>query len=189
MTAKLIYVATRSLDGYIEDAQGKIDWTSPGEEGHLFVNDLLRPVCTYLYGRRMYETMQVWKEFGTSASDPPSARDFAAVWKAAEKIVYSKTLKHVSTPNTRLEQTFDVDAIREMKSRATRDIGIGGHELAAHAFQAGLVDELYLFIAPVLIGGGKTSFPEGVRVGLELVNERRFPENGVVHLHYRVRTA
>jgi dihydrofolate reductase len=187
MTAKLIYIATRSLDGYIEDEQGKIDWTSPDEKVHQFVNDLARPVGTYLYGRRMYETMQVWTQLGSSESDPASVRDFAGMWRAAEKVVYSKTLKQVSTPRTRLEQTFDVDAIREMKLRAAHDLGIGGHELAAHAFRAGLVDEMYLFVVPIIIGGGKQAFPDGVRLQLELVDERRFEGSGVLHLHYRLR--
>jgi dihydrofolate reductase len=189
MTAKLIYFVTRSLDGYIEDEQGKIDWTSPDEERQQFVNDALRPVGTHLYGRRMYETMQVWTQFGSSESDPPWARDFAGMWRAADKVVYSKTLKQVSAPRTRLEQTFDVDGIREMKLRAVHDLVISGHELGAHAFRAGLVDEIKLFIAPIIVGGGNKSVPDGVRLGLELVDERRFEGSGVVHLHYRLRTA
>jgi dihydrofolate reductase len=188
MTAKLIYFATRSLDGYIEDEQGKIDWTAPDEEGHQFVNDLLRPTGTYLYGRRMYEAMQVWTQFGSSESDPAWARDFGSAWRATDKVVYSKTLKQVSMPRARLEQTFDVDRIREMKSRAAHDLVVGGHELAAHAFSAGLVDEIHHFVAPIIVGGGKPSLPDGVRLELELVDERRFEGNGVVHLHYRLRT-
>ena len=189
MTAKLIYFATRSLDGYIEDAQGKMDWTAPDEEGHQFVNDQLRPTGTYLYGRRMYEAMQVWTQLGSSDSDPAWARDFGTTWRAAEKVVYSKTLKQVSMPRARLEQTFHVDAIREMKSRAAHDLVIGGHELAAHAFRAGLVDEIKLFVVPVVVGGGKPSLPDGVRLELELVDERRLGGNGVVHLHYRLRSS
>jgi dihydrofolate reductase len=187
MTAKLIYFVTRSLDGYIEDEQGKIDWTSPDEERQEFVNNRLRPVGTHVYGRRIYETMQVWTHFGSSESDPAWARDFAGIWRAADKVVYSKTLKQVSTPRTRLEQTFDVDGIREMKLRAARDLVISGHELAAHAFRAGLVDEIMLFIAPITLGGGEPSLPRGVRLELELVDERRFKGSGVVHLHYRRR--
>jgi dihydrofolate reductase len=189
MTSKLIYFVTRSLDGYIEDEQGKIDWTAPDEERQQFVNDVLRPVGTHLYGRRMYETMQVWTQFGSSESDPSWARDFARMWRAADKVVYSKTLTQVSMPRTRLEQTFDVDGIREMKLRAAHDLVISGHELAAYAFRAGLVDEIKLFIAPVILGGGKKSLSDGVRLGLELVDERCFKGSGVVHLHYRLRAA
>jgi dihydrofolate reductase len=137
----------------------------------------------------MYETMQVWTQFGSSESDPSWARDFARMWRAADKVVYSKTLTQVSMPRTRLEQTFDVDAIREVKLRAAHDLVISGHELAACAFRAGLVDEIKLFIAPIILGGGKESLPDGVRLGLELVDERRFKGSGVVHLHYRIRTA
>lgn len=188
MTAKLIYFVTQSLDGYIEDAQGKIDWAPPDDERQQFVNDALRPVGTHLYGRRMYETMQVWTEFGSSESDPPWARDFAGIWRAADKVVYSRTLKQVPTPKTRIEHTFDLDAIHEMKLRAAQDLVISGHELAAHAFQAGLIDEIKLFIAPIMLGGGKKSLPDGVRLELALVDERRFKASGIVHLHHRVRT-
>lgn len=188
MTAKLIYFAVRSLDGYVEDAQGKIDFTAPDDQGHTFINDALRPTGTYLYGRRMWETMAVWNEFGSSESDPAWARDFGPTWRAAHKIVYSKTLTQVSALNTELEATFDAERIREMKSRAARDLVIGGSELAAHAFRAGLVDEIKLFIGPVIVGGGRKWLPEGVQLGLELVNERRFA-NGMVHVHYRVRSA
>ena len=189
MTAKLIYFVTRSLDGYIEDEQGKIDWAAFDEERQHFINDALRPVGTHLYGRRMYETMQVWTQFGSSESDPSWARDFHRIWRAADKVVYSKTLTQISMPRTRLEQTFDVDGIREMKLRAAHDLVISGHELAAYAFRAGLVDELKLFIAPIALGGGKKSLSDGVRLGLELVDERRFKASGVVHLPYRVRAA
>ncbi len=191
MTAKLIYFATRSLDGYIEDERGKLDWTTPDEdeERQRFVNDALRPTGTYLYGRRMYETMQVWTQLGSSDSDPAWARDFGGPWRAAEKVVYSRTLKDVSSPRTRVERTFDVDVVREMKSRATQDLVIGGHALAAQAFRSGLVDEIKLFIAPVILGGGKKALPDGVRLELELVDERRFEGSGVVHLHYRRRAA
>jgi len=189
MTAKLVYFATRSLDGYIEDEQGKIDWTSPDEEVQRFVNDVLRPVGTYLYGKRMYETMQVWTQFGSSESDPPWAREFGSVWRAADKVIYSKTLKQVSMPKARLEHMFDVDGVREMKLRAANDLVIGGHELATHAFRAGLVDEVKLFIAPITLGGGKKSLPDGVRLRLELVDERLFEGSGVAYLHYRLPSA
>lgn len=188
MTVKLIYFVTQSLDGYIEDERGKIDWAPPDDERQQFVNDALRPVGTHLYGRRMYETMQVWREFGSSASDPPWARDFAGIWRAADKVVYSRTLNQAPTPKTRIEHTFDVDGIREMKLRAAQDLVISGHELAAHAFRAGLIDEIKLFIAPILLGGGKKSLPDGVRLGLELVDERRFEASGILYLHHRVRT-
>jgi dihydrofolate reductase len=188
MTAKLIYVATRSLDGYIADKEGKLAWSMPDPEGHRFINDLLRPVGTYLYGRRMYETMQVWETQLGTETDPAWARDFAKMWRAADKIVYSKTVKQVSTARTRIEQTFDADRIRELKSRAEHDLGMGGHELAAHAFKAGLVDEINVFMAPVIIGGGTPSLPDGLQLDLELVDERRFKESGIVHLQYRRRT-
>ena len=186
MTGKLIYVATGSLDGYIEDKQGKFDWAAPDEERHQFVNDLLRPVGTYLYGRRMYETMQVWETQYGSESDPIWARDFARLWRAADKVVYSKTLKQVSTARTRLERTLDVDGIREMKSRARHDLAIGGHELAAHAFSAGLIDEIHLFIAPIIVGGGKPSLPDDLRLKLELIDERRFGSSSAVYLRYLI---
>jgi dihydrofolate reductase len=189
MTAKLIYIATQSLDGYIEDEQGRFEWAAPDEEEHQFINDLLRPVGVYLYGKRMYKTMRGWEtEYGSSESDPAVMRDFAKLWRAADKLVYSTTLKQVSTPRTRLERTFDVDAIREMKSRARDDLSIGGPGLAAHAFRAGLVDELHLFIAPIIVGRGKQSLPDDVRLKLELINERRFERTGIVQLHYRSET-
>jgi dihydrofolate reductase len=133
--------------------------------------------------------MLVWNQFGASESDPSWARDFGSTWRAAEKVIYSKTLKQLSMPMARLEQTFDADAVRDMKLRATQNLVIGGHELASHAFRAGLIDEIKLFIAPIIIGGGKRSFPDGVRLGLELVDERRFDGSGIVHVHYRVRSA
>jgi len=187
MTAKLIYVATQSLDGYIEDGQGKFDWAAPDEEVHQFVNDLLRPVGRYLYGRRMYETMQVWEAQYGNESDPAWARDFASFWRAADKFVYSTTLKQVSTAKTHLERSFVVAAIREMKSRARHDLGIGGHGLAAHAFRAGLIDEINLFIAPIIVGCGKRSLPDDLRLALTLIDERRFEKSSVVYLRYVAR--
>ena len=186
MTAKLIYFVTQSLDGYIEDEQGRIDWTATDDERQRFINEALRPVGTHLYGRRMYETMQVWTQFGSAESDPPWARDFARIWRPAAKVVYSRTLTRVSTPSTRLERTFDVEGVRELKRGAAQDLVISGHELAAHAFRAGLVDELQLFIAPIVLGGGKKSLPEGVRLVLELIDERRFAGNGNAYVRYRV---
>ena len=184
--ANLIYMMIASLDGYIEDESGKFGWAEPDEEVHTFVNELERPVGTYLYGRRMYEVMTAWETL-TLADQPPSIRDFAELWRAAEKIVYSSTLETVSTPKTRIEREFDADAVRQLKAAAGRDMAVGGPELAAQAFEAGLVDELHLFVAPIVVGGGKQSLPDGVRLELELVDERGFG-NGTVFLRYRRRT-
>ncbi len=174
--ANLIYSAIASLDGYVADEDGDFDWAAPDEEVHAFVNDLERPVGTYLYGRRMYETMALDDE-------PPVMHDFAGIWRAAEKVVYSRTLANVSTPRTRLEREFDADAVREMKAGAARDIGVGGAELAAQAIRAGLVDELHLLLAPVVVGGGAQALPAGTRMDLDLREERRFG-NGTVYLRY-----
>jgi dihydrofolate reductase len=179
--AKLIYSAIASLDGYVADEDGKFDWAAPGEEVHSFINDLERPVGTYLYGRRMYEVMAVWE---TLADDAPAMRDFAEIWRAADKVVYSRTLEAVSSARTRLERDFDPEAIRQLKSAAARDIGVGGSELAGQAIRAGLVDEIQLFLTPILVGGGKPALPDDVRVKLELLDERRLAD-GVVYLHYR----
>jgi len=181
--AKLIYIAITSLDGYVEDERGVFDWAAQDEEVHTFVNDLLRPIDTYLYGRRMYETMVAWETMDTAAQ-APFTRDFAQIWQAAEKIVYSKTLKTVSSARTRIERDFDVEAVRRTKTLAERDITVAGPNLAAHAIKAGLVDEYHLIVSPVLVGGGKRALPDDVRLGLDLLHERRFG-NGVVHLHYR----
>lgn len=183
--AKLIYSALTSLDGYVADEDGNFGWAKPSEEVHVFVNDLERPVGTHLYGRRMYEVMAYW-ETADTADQPPFIRDYAEIWQAAEKIVYSRTLAEVSSARTRIEREFDIDAVRQLKVTADRDISVGGPDLAAQAIKAGLVDELHLFLAPVVIGGGKRSLPDEVRVELELLDERRFA-NGVVHLHHRTR--
>jgi dihydrofolate reductase len=185
--AKLIYSAITSLDGYVADEDGNFDWAVPDEEVHCFINDLERPVGTYLYGRRLYETMVAWETDPTLADQSPVMRDFAQIWQAADKIVYSKTLEAVSTARTRIERDFDLGAVRQMKARAERDISVGGPELAAQAFRAGLVDECHLFVVPMVVGGGKRSLPNDVRLKLELLDERRFG-NGMVHLHYRTRT-
>ncbi len=182
--ARLIYTAITSLDGYIEDAEGKFDWAAPDEEVHAFVNDLVRPVGTYLLGRRMYETMVFWERPPDLAAQPPVVQDFAEIWQRAEKIVYSKTLQTASSARTRIEREFDPEAARQMKATAVHDITVGGPELAAQAIEAGLVDEYHLFLAPVVVGGGKRSLPDDVRVNLELLDERRF-RNGTVYLHYR----
>ncbi len=185
--AKLIYSAITSLDGYVADEDGNFDWAEPDEEVHRFVNDLERPVGTYLYGRRMYDVMGVWENASTVADEPPVVQDFAEIWRAADKIVYSKTLETVSSDRTRIERRFDPEAVRQMKARTRRDITVGGPDLAAQAIKAGLVDEYHLFLAPIVVGGGKRSLPDNVRVKLELLDERRFG-NGMVHLHYRTRT-
>ena len=184
--AKLIYSAITSLDGYIEDEDGNFDWAAPDEEMHTFVNDLERPVGTYLYGRRMYEVMIYWETAHTAADQPPFVKDFAEIWQAADKIVYSKTLETASSARTRIERGFDPDAVRQMKATAGSDISVGGPELAAQAIEAGLVDAFHLFLVPIVVGGGKRSLPDDVRVKLELLDERRFG-NGVVYLHYRMR--
>jgi dihydrofolate reductase len=183
--AKLIYSAITSLDGYVADEDGNFDWAAPDEEVHAFVNDLERPVGTHLYGRRMYEVMVYWETAHTRADQPPAVQDFAAIWQAAEKIVFSKTIETVSSAKTRIERDFDPEAVRRLKATADRDLTVGGPELAAEAIRAGLVDEVHLFLAPVVVGGGKQSLPDNVRVELELLDERRFG-SGVVHLHYRL---
>ena len=185
--AKLIYVTNVSLDGYIEDEHGNFDWTAPDDEFFAFITDLVRPVGTYLYGRRMYETMAVWETDPALAAQSELMADFANVWQAADKVVYSTTLDAVSTAKTRLERNFDPDAVRDMKASATSDLTVGGPNLAAHAFEAGLVDECHLFICPVFLGGGKPSLPSDTRADLELLDERRFG-NGVVYLRYRIPT-
>jgi dihydrofolate reductase len=181
--ANLIYPAIQSLDGYIADRDGNFDWGVPDEETHAFINDLERSVGTYLYGRRMYEVMEAWETLDT-AGQPPPLRDFAEIWRAAEKVVYSTTLENVSTARTRIERAFDPEAVRGMKADAERDLAVAGPTLAAHAFRAGLVDECHLYLAPVLVGGGKRSLPDDVHIRLQLQDERRF-RGGMVFLRYR----
>jgi dihydrofolate reductase len=184
--AKLIYSAISSLDGYVADEDGNFDWAVPDEEVHAFINDLDRPLGTYLYGRRMYETMAGWETDPTLAGRSPLIQDFAQIWQAAHKIVYSRTLEAVSTTRTRIERNFDPEAVRQMKSLARRDLIVGGPELAARAFEANLVDECHLFVAPIVVGGGKRSLPDDVRLKLELLDERRFG-NSMVYLYYTIR--
>ena len=184
--AGLIYSAITSLDGYVADEDGKFDWAAPDEEVHSFVNDLERPIGTYLYGRRMYDVLVAWETMDTG-EQPPVMRDYAEIWRAADKIVYSRTLETVSSARTRIERDFNPEAVRQLKARADRDISVGGPELAAQAIRAGLVDELHQFLTPIVVGGGNKFLPDGVRVELELLDERRFG-NGVVHLHYRTRS-
>lgn len=177
---RLIYSAICSLDGYTVDAGGSFDWAAPDVEVHAFVNDLERDVGTYLYGSRMYEVMRFWQ---TVSDNAPVMVDYASVWQAADKVVYSATLAEVSTPRTRLERSFDPDAVSALVANAARDVSVGGATLAATALRAGLVDECHLFLHPVTVGGGTAALPAGVR--LELLDQRRF-DSGVVHLHYQI---
>lgn len=186
--ANLIYSAMTSLDGFVVDEDGNFDWAAPDEEVHAFVNDLERPVGTYLYGRRMFEVMGFWETAHTLTDQPPYIKDYTEIWQAADKVVYSRTLKTVSTAKTRIERDFDPEAVRLMKAQAGRDITVGGPDLAAQAIKAGLVDECHLFVMPVVVGGGKQWLPNNVRLKLELMDERRFG-NGVVHMHYRITTS
>ena len=183
--ANLIYTAIQSLDGYVADGDGNFDWAEPDEEVHSFVNELERPVGTYLFGRRLYEVMAVWETMPVN-DEPQPIRDFAEIWRAADKVVYSKTLQTVSTPRTRLERVFDPEAVRELKATLEGDISIGGPTLAAEVMRAGLVDEVRLFVVPVIVGGGTRSLPDDLRLDLELLDERRF-RNGTVYLRYGAR--
>jgi len=184
--ANLIYSAISSLDGYIADETGNFDWAAPDMEVHAFVNDLERPIGTYLYGRRMYETMVFWETAHSLVDPPPAVADYTQIWQAADKVVYSTTLDAVSSARTRLEREFDPDAVRALKATATHDLGIGGAHLAAEAIAAGLVDEYQLFLIPFVVGGGTRALPDGVRFGLELTDERRFTA-GTVYLRYRTK--
>ena len=185
--ARLLYMAITSLDGYVADEKGDYDWAMPDEEVFGFVNDFERPVGTYLYGRRLYQEMTGWETAHASAGQSPLMLDFARIWQAADKIVYSRSLETVSTARTRIERNFDPESVRQMKARAARDITVGGAALAAEAIKAGLVDECHLIITPVVVGGGKKSLPGDVRLRLQLLDERRF-SSGVVHLRYRIVT-
>jgi dihydrofolate reductase len=183
LMAKLIYVSIESLDGYVADEDGRFDWAEPDEEVHAFVNEVEGPVGTYLLGRRMYEVLVYWETLDL-ADEPPVIRGFAEIWRAADKVVFSRTLAAVASARTQIEREFEPEAVRQLKADADRDLSVGGPGLAAHAFAAGLVDELHLFVAPVVVGGGTRSLPDGVRADLELLDERRFG-NGTVYLHYR----
>jgi dihydrofolate reductase len=182
--AKLIYSAITSLDGYVEDEAGGFDWAAPDEEVHAFLNELERPVGAYLYGRRMYEAMVFWERPPNLADQPAAFQDFAEIWQAADKIVYSSTLQTAASARTRIEREFDPEAVRQLKSTADADLTVGGPALAGQAIEAGLVDEYQLFLVPVVVGGGKRSLPDAVRLSLELLDVRRF-RNGTVYLHYR----
>ncbi|MDQ0768231.1 dihydrofolate reductase [Pseudarthrobacter defluvii] len=183
--AQLIYSAIMSLDGYTADKNGNFSWSAPDEEVHAFVNDLERDVGTYLLGRQMYEVMSVWETMGTQ-DDHPVIQDYARIWQAADKVVYSTSLDTAGTPRTRLEREFLPEAVQDLKRNSDRNISIGGPTLAAHALKAGLVDECQLFINPVAVGGGLRFLPDGLEASLELLDERRFG-NGVVYLRYRAR--
>jgi len=184
--AKLLYATISSLDGYVADENGKFDWAEPDEEVHAFVNDLERSAGTHLYGRRLYEVLVAWETMDERPDQPQVILDFAEIWQAADKIVYSRTLEAVSSARTRIEREFDPEAVRKLKATSEHDLLIGGPELAAHAVRAGLVDEYHLFLAPVLVGGGKRALPDGVRVDLELLDERRFA-SGFIYLRYGTR--
>jgi dihydrofolate reductase len=186
--AKLIYSAIASADGHVEDAAGRFDWAAPDDEVLRFVNDLERPVGTYLYGRRMYETMRYWQTADTVPGQSASALEFTGIWQAAEKIVFSTTLASVSSARTRIERTFDPAVVRRLKSAAEHDMTVGGADLAGQAIKAGLVDELQLILVPVVVGGGKRALPDGVRSDLELLDTRRFA-GGAVYLRYRPKSA
>lgn len=184
--AKLIYAGILSLDGYVADEQGKFDWSEPDEEVHAFINDVTRPVGTFLLGRRMYEVLLAWETMDV-ADQPPAIQDFAQIWRAADKVVYSTTLENASTAKTRIERNFDPEGIRQMKAAAEGDLTVSGPHLAAHAIRAGLVDEYHLFVNPIIVGGGNPFLPDDVRLDLDLMDEHRF-DGGVVYLRYRLRT-
>ena len=182
--AKLIYSALMSLDGYVADDQGNFDWAAPDAEVHQAVNDLMRSIGTQLYGRRLYEVMVAWETMDI-VDEPTVMKDFAEAWRASDKIVYSRTLETVSSERTRIEHDFDAGAVARLKASADRDLLVGGAELAGQALKAGLVDELHLFVSPVLVGGGKQALPDDLRQDVALVGVRTFA-NGVVHVHYSV---
>ena len=185
--ASLIYSTIASLDGYIADEDGKFDWAEPDEEVHTFINDLARPVGTYLVGRKLYEVLAYWDDPPALGEQPSFAQEFAEIWQAADKIVYSRTLEAARTARTRIERDFDAEAIRQLKAQSDRDVAVGGPDLAAQAIRAGLVDDYQLFVVPVAVGAGKQALPRDGRIELELVDERRF-RNGTVFLRYRIRT-
>jgi len=181
--SKLIYITNTSLDGYVEDATGAFDWVNP-DQVFEFITELLRPIGTYLYGRRLYETMAYWE--APANGSPPNHLEFARVWQKAEKIVFSRTLTGTTPRHTRVERDFDLEAIRTLKRESPHDINIGGAELAGLALEADLVDECHLFLHPVIVGGGKPAFRTGLRRKLELLETRRF-STGVIHVRYRLR--
>ncbi len=185
--AKLIYVSNVSVDGFVEDEHGSFEWTAPSDDVFAYVTDLVRPIGTHLYGRRMYETMAVWETDPALAARSELMADFAHVWRAADKIVYSSTLDALHTARSRLERRFDPGSVRGMKAGASRDLTVGGADLASHVFRAGLVDECHFFLHPVVVGRGKPSLPGELRAQLELLDERRF-DSGVVYVRYAIRS-
>ncbi len=184
--AKLIYAAMTSLDGFIEDREGSFNWAMPDDDVHSYVNNLERGIGTYLYGRRLYQTMKVWEQIYGQPDEIKVMRDYAAIWHGTDKVVFSATLEAVDTARTRLERSFDPEAIRALKAESEEDISIGGADLAADALRAGLVDEIHMFLSPILVGGGKPMLPENYATRLELLGQQAF-DNGVVHLHYAVK--
>lgn len=182
---KLIYTCITSLDGYVADEDGSFDWSAPDDEVHAFVNDLERGLGTFLYGRRLYDVMVAWETMSLDETSPVMA-DYATIWRAADKVVYSTTLDRPASARTRIERSFDPESIERMKQTATSDLGIGGPTLAAHALRAGLVDEICMVVSPVIVGGGTPMLPDRLRLSLELLDERRFG-NGVVFLRYACR--
>ena len=184
----LIYSTIGSLDGYIADEDGKFDWAEPDEEVHTFINHLGRPVGTYLLGRRMYEVLAYWDDPPALDEQPYCVQEFAEIWQAADKVVYSRTLEAARTARTRIERNFDPEAIRQLKAQSDRDVAVGGPDLAAQAIRAGLVDDYQMFVVPVVVGAGKQSLPRDGRIELELLDQRRF-RSGTVFLHYRTRTS
>jgi dihydrofolate reductase len=185
--ASLIYLTIASIDGYIADEDGKFDWAEPDEEVHAFINELERPVGTHLLGRRMYDVLAYWDDPPGLDEQPAVVQEFTEIWRAADKVVYSRTLETARTARTRIERDFEPEAIRQLKAQSDRDLSIGGPELAARAIRAGLVDDYQLFVVPVIVGAGKQALPNDLRIDLELLDERRF-RNGTVFLHYRTRT-
>ena len=184
--SKLIYAVNTSVDGFMEDKDGNFNWTEPNEQVFKFITDLIRPIGTHLLGRRMYETMMVWETDPNLAAESSLMHDFAEVWQAANKIVFSTTLENLSTRKTQLMRSFEVEAIRQLKANSEHDILIEGPEVASHAFRAGLIDECHLFVLPVVVGGGKSAIPNNLRMNLELLEEHRFG-NGTVYLRYRIK--
>ncbi|MBV9951714.1 MAG: dihydrofolate reductase family protein [Acidimicrobiia bacterium] len=183
----LVYMAIMSVDGYIEDEHGRFDWARPSDEVHLFVNELERDVRTALYGRRMYETMQAWETDESLATGDEVNREFAETWQATDKIVYSTTLEAPVTTRTRIERSFDPEAVRQLKASVDHRVSVGGPDLAEDAFAAGLVDEVQLISVPISVGGGKPALPRSTKVALELTEVRSF-ESGFVFSRYRVRS-
>lgn len=186
--ARLIYSTIASADGYVEDADGRFDWAAPDEELHRFLNELERPIGTYLYGRRLYQTMLYWETAHQDPEQPSYVQDFTRIWQAADKIVFSTTLASVSSARTRIERTFNPGMIRQLKQAAGRDMTVGGADLAGQALMAGLADELLLFLVPAIVGGGKPALPTGMRLDLKLLDTRTFA-SGAVYLRYRLRPA